>query len=164
MRPILYGVVCLSALLWGCGRGSTDGPPEIRLGLDECAECGMAIHDERSASALVVERDGRREARLFDDIGCMVDFERKESAESKTAGRFVHDHAGGAWLAGESAVFLAADEAVLQTPMASGIAAFADRALAEDGQRRFGGEITDYRGVCERRRAQAEARRAASGG
>lgn len=145
MKFSLYtlSLLVLSTLV-ACDRGQSDGPPTINLGRDECAECGMSIHEERSASALIVDVEGRRESRLFDDIGCMLDAQRAHANDLRVLKTFVHDHATNAWISSDSATFLATDGAKLRTPMASGIAAFGDRASAEAGRTQYGGELLDY--------------------
>jgi nitrous oxide reductase accessory protein NosL len=151
------GMLALLALpmLAACDWDDLNGPPTLRLGRDECAECGMAI---------LVEQDGRRDYLLFDDIGCLVDLERAREGELRVVGRFVHDHNGGGWTAGDTAVYLVTDGSTLRTPMASGLAAFADKAGAERGQTRYGGEVRGFSGLVEARRAWAETRRKSSGG
>lgn len=151
-------------LLAACDRDGLSGPPTLRLGRDECAECGMAIHDESASAAILVEQDGRRDYLLFDDIGCLLDLERSRGNELRVIGHFVHDHTGGGWLAGETAVFLVTDGSTLRTPMASGLAAFADTAAAELGQKQYGGRVQGFSELVETRRAWAEARRKSSGG
>ncbi|MBL8762750.1 MAG: hypothetical protein JNM07_00590 [Phycisphaerae bacterium] len=124
----------------------------------------MTIHDERSAAAILVDRDGRSDYLLFDDIGCLLDAQRSKGSEVKALGRFVHDQVGGDWLRGEVAIFLATDGSKLRTPMASGVAAFADQTAATNGQRKYGGEILDLDGLVEWRQRQAERRGARPGG
>lgn len=165
MNHLLRKVVFLALpLLAACERDGLSGPPTLRLGRDECAECGMAIHDEPASAAIMVEQDGRRDYLLFDDIGCLLDLERSRGTDLRVVGRFVHDHAGGGWLIGEAAVFLVTDGSTLRTPMASGLAAFADQAAAELGQKQYGGEVQRFSELVETRRARAEARRKAAGG
>jgi hypothetical protein len=124
----------------------------------------MAIHDEPASAAMLVEQGGRRDHLLFDDIGCMLDLERSRENELSVVGRFVHDHIGGGWLAGETAVFLVTDGSTLRTPMASGLAAFSDQAAAEVGQKQYGGEVQRFSQLVKTRRAWAESRRKAAGG
>lgn len=101
-------------LFSACQRDTPTEPPTLRLGSDECAECGMSIHDEAASAAILVERDGRRAFLLFDDIGCLLDLERSRGSERIVLARFVHDHEGSGWLAAENAVFLATDGSTLQ--------------------------------------------------
>ncbi|HZW11480.1 MAG TPA: nitrous oxide reductase accessory protein NosL [Phycisphaerales bacterium] len=147
----------VTLLAIGCGGEELAGPPELRPGRDECAECGMLVHDERAASALLVEQRGRRAHLLFDDIGCMVDHEAEHGAALGVVDRYVHDHTTKAWIPSHAAAFLLTDSDSLHTPMGSGIAAFAG-ASAEEAQRRFGGEVAGYAALGPARRARLEAR------
>ncbi|MFM9995655.1 MAG: nitrous oxide reductase accessory protein NosL [Phycisphaerales bacterium] len=144
----LPGLLAIAA----CGRGAATGPPALRLGRDECGECGMAIHDERSSGALLIDRYGRRDYVLFDDIGCLLDAGRSEGAALQLVGAFVHDYSSNAWIPADNAVFVVTDGSSLRTPMGSGIAAFTDHAGAEGGRQQFGGEILDYRSLAAWRR------------
>ncbi|MFN0059977.1 MAG: nitrous oxide reductase accessory protein NosL [Planctomycetota bacterium] len=140
--------VWVVALAWfvlaGCERRELTGPPVLRLGRDECAECGMMINEERSASALLIERASVREHALFDDLGCMIDYERDRPPDVRILDRFAHDHVSRAWFRTEHAVFLRTTPDKLPTPMGSGIAAFSDRAAAAAAQSTLGGRIVRY--------------------
>src|SRR5690606_35950302 len=132
MKRALLGVavsgLAALALLPGCSRGELSGPPELRVGRDECGECGVIISEDRCSSAILVERGGRREHVLFDDIGCMLDYERGRAGEFAAVDAFVHDHPTRAWVRAADAHFLFADRDLLPTPMGSGIVAYAERA------------------------------------
>ncbi len=162
-RGCVFGAVALMALA-GCDRAPLQGPPELRLGRDECRECGMIISEDRCSSALLLERAGRREYALFDDLGCMLDVERAGLDGAAVIERHVHDYAGRGWLAAESAVYLLTPSDKLVTPMASGMVAFADRSAAQLAQAAHGGELLDYRALGEARRAWYERRRQSAGG
>ncbi len=156
MKRALLGVavsgLAALALLPGCSRGELSGPPELRVGRDECGECGMIISEDRCSSAILVERGGRREHVLFDDIGCMLDYERGRAGEFAAVDAFVHDHPTRAWVRAADAHFLFADRDLLPTPMGSGIVAYAERAAAEARRGEVGGEILDYQRLGEARR------------
>lgn len=160
--PALLAIIPLAVM--SCGRDPGVGPPVLRAGRDECAACGMSIHDMRCAAALIVEDRGRRDARLFDDIGCLLDAERARGTEPRILERYVRDYAGDAWVRASDAVFLVTDEAGLRTPMGSGIAAFADRDAAEGARARHGGQVVGYDALHALRRARVEQRRPAPGG
>jgi nitrous oxide reductase accessory protein NosL len=151
---VLVAIAILLAA--GCGREELAGPPELRPGRDECAECGMLIHDERAASALLVERGRRREHLLFDDVGCMLDHEH--GAELGVVERFVRDHGSREWVGAAGAAFLLTESDELHTPMGSGIASFADAADAESAQHELGGEVLDYTALGVARLEWLEAR------
>lgn len=142
-----------------CSRRVDTGPPELRLGRDECAECGMSIHDERSAAACLIDRDGQREYLLFDDIGCLLDLQRSQPTDASILQAFVHDHPSAQWLDMQAALFLVAPPSALRTPMGSGIAAFQHRDAAEEARLQYGGEILDRQALADWRKALMEARR-----
>ncbi|MCL4222114.1 MAG: nitrous oxide reductase accessory protein NosL [Phycisphaerales bacterium] len=122
-------VLFAGAALWGCARVDPQAPPDVTYGVSVCADCGMIISDERYATALVVEdARGRPEVLLFDDAGDQIIYER-ENQTGKVLARWVHDQQTREWLRAESAWYMRAKS--LPTPMASGIAAFAQKADAE---------------------------------
>lgn len=158
----LFALVLLPALalLYGCRGEVLTGPPTLRMGRDECAECGMIISEDRCSSALLIERGnpGDREHAMFDDIGCMLDYEHHLAQETRVVQGFVHDHESRAWVPASGAFFLYANRDRLRTPMGSGIAAFSQRAGADEARRQFDGEIMDYQKLGPARRAWMEAR------
>lgn len=160
--PALLALASLAVV--SCGRDAGVGPPVLRAGRDECAACGMSIYDVRCAAARIVEVRGRRDAQLFDDIGCLLDAERTPGTEPRVVERYVRDYAGAEWVRASDAVFLATDGSGLRTPMGSGIAAFADRAGAEAARARHGGEIVGYDALEALRRARVGERRVAPRG
>ncbi len=143
-RIRVIAMLTATALAGACGRSESSGPPELRLGRDECAGCGMIITEGRCASALLSESDGLRSHQLFDDIGCMLDFERSRESKDRVINRYVHDYATGAWVPAGEAAFVLGEADRLRTPMGSGVHAFGSRAGAEEEQRRLGGEILDF--------------------
>lgn len=151
-------VCCVAAVLVGCSRDAISGPPELRLGRDECGECGMLVSEDRCSSAILVERSGRREYIMFDDIGCMLDYEYQPRLEFKLIDGFVRDYPSRAWVRAEDATFLYADPENLLTPMGTGIVGFAKRTGAEEKQREVGGDIMSYEDLAVARRAWMEAR------
>lgn len=145
-------------ILTACGGEDLAGPPQLRLGRDECVECGMLISEDRCSSAMLIQQGGRREHVMFDDIGCMLDWERRGGQDAAVIDRFVHDHASRAWTSAASASFLMADRERLPTPMGTGIVAFDSPSAAAHAQAQFGGDLLDYAALAAARRAQMEAR------
>ncbi len=145
--------LALAVVAAGCGRTELEGPPELKVGRVECAECGMIVNEERCSSALLIERDGTREHAIFDDLGCMLDYQHAHGGEFRLVGGFVHDHGTRRWVPAATAVYLAADSDDIKTPMASGMVAFADSAAAEAAQAKHGGAIMDAVGLAAARRA-----------
>ena len=156
-------VVVVAALLPACKRADLQGPPNIRLGRDECADCGMLLSEARCSCALLAEVEGRRTYLVFDDLGCMLDH-RAEHPEFSVVGTFVHDYAAGGWVSGESARYLVASPNALKTPMGSGMVAFASQAGAEEQRKRTGGEMVDFIGLATIRRSGALVNDGAPGG
>jgi copper chaperone NosL len=128
----------------GCGRGDLTGPPELRLGRDQCAECGMLISDDRFAAAALVERRGVREHDLYDDIGCLLDHGRRGQDGGRVVERFVRDAGTREWIAAADAIFVLADPDRLRTPMGSGIAAYSSRARAEAARGQASGALLNF--------------------
>jgi copper chaperone NosL len=129
----------LALLLTACGSRQLSGPPELHLGRDECSGCGMIVNEARCSSALLIEEGGERSYLTFDDIGCMLEYERDH--HPVVVGRFVHDYTTSQWITADTASFLIAGPGKLTTPMASGIVAFADPAAAQAKQREAGGTL-----------------------
>lgn len=150
------GVALSLACAAGCSRDELTGPPQLRLGRDECRACGMLINDDRCSSGMLIEVAGMREHVLFDDIGCMLEYERDHASgadESDAAvdldsvtilQRSVHDYHTRAWVNADSAWFVRSDADALSTPMASGIVAFADRSAADAAIVQYRGDVLEY--------------------
>jgi copper chaperone NosL len=120
-------------LIAGCQETAVDGPPELKLGRDECVHCGMIINDARYAAAALIEVDGRVEAVVFDDIGDLVEYAADNPAVVIRK-RYVSDYATKLWLVAEEAVIVHVSE--LHTPMGSGLIAFSspDSAAGQNGR------------------------------
>lgn len=142
----LTGSVLLAlAALVACGSEPLSGPPtEMKLGRHECAECGMIVSEDRCSSALLVEDDGRREYLYYDDIGCMLDDERAGLDDRTVVERHVRDYNAKSWVEATKAQFLFTDSKALQTPMGSGMVAFAQAASADAARAKLGGQVVSY--------------------
>lgn len=161
-KTISAAAALVVAGLAGCEGRPLNGPPQLRLGRDECRECGMIINEDRCSSALLLDRDGRREHALFDDLGCMLDSERDGLDGAAVVGRYVHDYTTRQWGDAAQATFLLASPAKLSTPMSSGMVAHVSRSDAEQAQAKFGGELLDYQGAAAARKLWLNKRRAAT--
>ena len=159
MRHAWLGVAVVGCVAYACGRVPLSGPPSMRLGRAECAECGMLINEDRCSSAMLVERGGRREHLMFDDIGCMLDYEEAHGDAFLVIDRFVHDHGTRAWLGAPDAVFLVTGADELFTPMGSGMVAFGDAERASQALARYGGELLEFNAIRVWRREWVERRR-----
>lgn len=140
-RSLLIPLLAVVTAMPACRQAPLQGPPQVRLGRDLCAECGMIISDEACSSATLIERDGVREHALFDDIGCMLDFERKQEPAVRTIDEFVRDYGDHKWSHGASASYLVVDDHQIRTPMGSGIVAYAGASSAVDAAKRLNGRV-----------------------
>jgi nitrous oxide reductase accessory protein NosL len=158
LRFMNCGVAACVLSLVGCGSRVLDGPPTMRPGRDECAECGMLINEERCSSAFLLTIDGVHEYAMFDDIGCMLDFEHWKTQPGQVVDGYVHDHGTKEWVRASEAFFLFADPDRISTPMGSGIVAFGGHDRAQAASLTHGGEIMPYTLLIKARRAWMEER------
>lgn len=122
---ILAGLLVVA----GCNRQTPIGPPQVQYGQTECSQCGMTVNDEQYAAAVILETPGgERVAKMFDDIGCMLAFER-ESHEGKILARYVKDYDTRGWLDADRAVYVKGAD--IHSPMGYGLLAAADNAAAQ---------------------------------
>lgn len=158
LTTILIIVICITgvSVINACSSSELSGPPTIKLGRHECKECGMLVNEDRCSSALLVDDRGRRDYWHFDDIGCMLDAERKHKDDVRVLERFVRDHASREWITVEQATFVMAHPKKLHTPMGTGIVAFSTRSDAEATQREHAGEVHDFAALTRARIAWLE--------
>ena len=124
-RAAIWTIVTLSFSA-ACGV-QEDGPPRIEVDRTPCAHCGMLISEPRFAAAY---RAAGSEARVFDDIACLLEGVSRE--RDRGAVRFwFHDVDTSGWIDGAGAVFVKSSR--LRTPMAGGLVAYGDAAAAEKG-------------------------------
>ena len=120
--PTLYAVIVAAALLTACG-ATASGPPDIVVDRTVCSHCGMLVSEPIYAAAY---QAGGADARVFDDIGCLLDAIRREPTAPPSV--WVQDAGGGGWLAADAAVFVASPG--IRTPMNGGVLAYATAAAA----------------------------------
>lgn len=135
------GLMLACMMVSGCGRGPTDGPPAVRLGDDQCVQCGMIISDERFATATIVAGPRGPEPRLFDDFNCQVNFE-VEHPELAVEARWAHDQGTLAWFNAATGSFIISPD--IRSPMGSNTAAFATRAAAAAANEEIGGDLLSF--------------------
>jgi nitrous oxide reductase accessory protein NosL len=153
--PLLALSLVLSAALPACDRAEESGPPSLRFGRDECAECKMSIVDEKSAAAARVRTPHGTEALMFDDIGCLLDLERWKP-ETRVAERWTRDYGSRAWTRAETATYVFSEK--IHTPMGSWIAAYASPADAAAAHAQYGGEVLTFEQLVRRRAEWMEQR------
>jgi copper chaperone NosL len=123
-------------------------PPVIYFGQHECDVCRMIISDKRYAAAALVEDErGQSQSRIFDDIGCLFQFEQ-DDPNLKIAARFVRDAQTSQWLDAARATYL--HSLTLKTPMAFHVAACASPDQARTMQTDYPGGVLDLAGVREK--------------
>jgi copper chaperone NosL len=146
MRTILQWrwlfLIALAVLAACTGGPTTPEPAKIRFGETTCTECGMIISQPKYASSFAyAESEGRFKSLPFDDIGDMLAYMRKHS-DLIPVGAWVHDYISEEWIDAEGAYFVHSD--AIRSPMGHGIAAFADRATAEQFAGEIGGQVLDW--------------------
>jgi len=129
---IVIAMACFAA----CS-AATVRPVALHTGEDACAHCRMTIVSTRTA-AEIVSPGG--EPVLFDELGCLRSYLAAHPL-SDEAVVFVVDHRSGAWVEARHAVFT---ETGAQTPMASGLLAYADHASREADPAASGGKVVAF--------------------
>lgn len=125
-------VLAVSLLVAACGVRA-DGPPAIEVDRSACSHCGMLISEPLYAAAYKAPGS---DARVFDDIGCLLAAARLEAATPRA---WFHDASGGGWIEAADAVFVASPE--IRSPMGGGVLAYRDGAAAEAAAFRHRGTI-----------------------
>ena len=127
-------VIVAVALLSAACSTTVTGPPEIVVDHTACSHCGMFVSEPIYAAAY--QADGQ-EPRVFDDIGCLLDAVRRETAWP--ANVWVQDAAGAGWLDADEAIYVSSPR--LRTPMSGGLLAYADLAAADAAATAHGGHV-----------------------
>lgn len=156
-RLLLIGLL-LACFVPGCRKDEVSGPPTLHLGRDECAHCGMIVSEERFSSALLLSEGDYSNHLVFDDIGCMLDYQA-EHTNLKVVGGFVHDYDSRQWLSAGHASYVLASPGSVATPMGSGIASFKTPESAATQARVWNAPVMEYSGLPSARQAWKEARK-----
>lgn len=112
-------LVLLAALLLGaCSGDPKSGPVEIKWDRDGCTHCGMALSDRHFAAQ--VRGGPKHRAFKFDDIGCVVEWLKKQPWAGEAATEiWVKDYRSDKWLDARQARYVGGKT----SPMAYGYAA-----------------------------------------
>lgn len=121
-------------LLAACG-GGADGPAPVDTKNDACAWCRMSVSDLRFAAQLTAPG---HEPKLFDDAGCLRDW-LKEPREAAEWTAWLSDHRTKEWVKAKDAVIVR--DTAVQTPMNSGIVAWASSASRDQDPAGKGGTL-----------------------
>ena len=133
MSPAHSVIVAVALLSAACGTTVT-GPPDILVDQTACSHCGMLVSEPVYAAAYQAHG---QEARVFDDIGCMLDALREETASPIDV--WLQDAGGAGWLDADQASVVASPR--IRTPMSGGLLAYADAAAAEKVAAAQGGQV-----------------------
>lgn len=136
-------IVVLALLATSCAAKAM-GPPEIVIDRTSCSHCGMFVSEPVYAAAYQVRDDAPR---VFDDIGCMVEALRRETASPVTV--WLQDAAGGGWLAAGAAAVVVSPG--IRTPMSGGMLAFGDAAAARLAAKNGGAVVMSFDEVMHRK-------------
>lgn len=130
----------LPLFFWQC----STGPRPIKYGQDACAFCKMTLMDKHYGAEVVTKKG---KVYVLDDVNCLARFLKNGGVKPENvAGRYITDYAHtGALLEVEKAVFLYSDH--LKTPMASGVAAFANEQDLNAIKSQTGGEMLRWEQV-----------------
>ena len=133
MKAVVAGIAGLVALVVGvvCLWPVRRGPEPLRYGVDACAECRMPVTRPAFGGEL---RDADGRLTTYDDVGCLVRAMLRRHGAMPEA--WVEDHAGGGFVSLLTAHLVRGGT---ETPMGSGIVAFADAGAAETFARETGG-------------------------
>lgn len=112
-----------------------DGPPHLEEDRTACSHCGMLVSERMFAAGY---RMPGGEARVFDDIGCLLEAVRAEPGAAALEFWF-HDAVSREWMEGRRAVFVRSP--TLNTPMAGGMVAYADADAARAAAAANGGRV-----------------------
>jgi nitrous oxide reductase accessory protein NosL len=125
------------------GERQSNGLPAISWNEERCANCGMVISDHRYAAAWI--RAGGAEEH-FDDMGCMLAM-LVDGAIADETEYFARAFDSDAWLDARTAAYVRSD--ALRSPMAYGIAAFADETGVRAGLVSDDVVVLDWRAIME---------------
>lgn len=106
---------------------------------DMCSYCKMAISEKQYAAELI-DSDGQ--VFKFDDIGCLLNFVKKQSVSVPASSFFVMDFDQRQWIKADSAYYVRSSE--LTTPMNGGIIAFKDQANAQEAVGKYHGKLLRF--------------------
>ncbi|HEX6203206.1 MAG TPA: nitrous oxide reductase accessory protein NosL [Thermoanaerobaculia bacterium] len=140
---LLSGLLALAAA--GCVTAPA-GPPEIVLDRTACRRCSMLVSEPAFAAAALPA--GEREARVYDDAGCLFAALAEEPGGGAAARLWFQDADGSGWVEAAEAVLVAVPGGV--TPMGSGVVAFRDGAAARRFAAARGGEVVELAAARER--------------
>ncbi|ATP39314.1 hypothetical protein CSE16_04245 [Solibacillus sp. R5-41] len=138
MKRKLILLFLMTLVLAGCGNADLTAR-EIHLETDICEICNMAIsHPDYAAQAIFKNNDYQ----VFDDLGCLIDFLKGESAKEVVIA-YIYSEDTGQWIDVKEAYFVY--NADYWTPMNYGVLAFEkEQALTDYVQENGDGQLLSY--------------------
>lgn len=131
------GSVLAAALLAACsGAQAAPAARDVRVGVDACEYCHMAVDDARRAAQWVPEEGPPR---MFDEPGCLLAWLGRHPGTRGAA--FLADEKGGGWVRAAEA-FLVRGGA--RTGMGFDLVAFRDEAAARARAAETGGRLARW--------------------
>jgi len=129
IRPLLLATLIAFTQV-GCDKKSTTDVAEVHWDRDMCARCVMVVSDRQNS---VQVRDPKGKTYMFDDIGCMVLwFKKNNTPWQKEATIWVNDVDTGEWIDARTAIYNSGNT----TPMAYGFSAHAtEKTLKKEDER-----------------------------
>jgi copper chaperone NosL len=124
VKPLWIAGLVMVVATAAC-RTTASGPPHIEADRSVCAYCGMLISEQLFAAAY---RTSAGEARVFDDIGCLVASAKREP-QPEAIRFWFHDASTGNWIDGKEATFVRVERR--RTPMSGGFIAYRHAADAQ---------------------------------
>ncbi len=143
MCRLLMSSVCVLAIE-ACVDPEASGPPALHGGVDVCADCGMSILAPNFAAAALIEREGRREHAVFDDVGCMLLW-KKQATGVRILEEWSGTMEGNGWVRVNDGYFVVGSD--VQTPMDFHIVCCASSSAADAVVRSRGGSRVPYASV-----------------
>ena len=133
MSTPTLAIVAFTLLATACSARAM-GPPQIAVDRTSCSHCGMFVSEPVYASAY---QAAGNDPRVVEDIGCMLEALRRETASPITV--WLQDAAGAGWIDAAQATVVSAPR--LSTPMSGGWLAYADAAAAAKAAGAHGGTV-----------------------
>jgi len=124
-------IIAIITLLTGCKERSKTDVAEVHWDRDMCARCVMVVSDRHNS---VQVRDPKGKVYMFDDIGCMVLWFRKNNIPwQEKATIWINDVKTGNWIDAKKAFYTKGNV----TPMAYGFSAYKTKEHLQKEEKTF---------------------------
>lgn len=134
--PLWLVQLAWMVLLWtgSCVPAGPSPPAELDTTNDQCRFCRMAVSDPRFSAQITAPSE---EPLFFDDIGCLKAYLERGPSLSVGATAYVADHRTKEWILAGSALYVRNPS--VETPMGSGLLAYADASSRDADPEAIGG-------------------------